>query len=45
YYVVARVFAIKQFGGMTGDVLGAFIEGSETCLWLVIWLLHIFAIL
>ncbi|KFZ43876.1 adenosylcobinamide-GDP ribazoletransferase [Anoxybacillus flavithermus] len=45
FYIVARAFAIKQFGGITGDVLGAFIEGSETLLWCVIWLLHTFAIL
>ncbi|MGG6431392.1 adenosylcobinamide-GDP ribazoletransferase [Anoxybacillus sp. D401a] len=45
FYVVARAFAVKQFGGVTGDVLGAFIEGSETFLWFVMWLLHAFAIL
>ncbi|MBB5355751.1 adenosylcobinamide-GDP ribazoletransferase [Anoxybacillus mongoliensis] len=45
FYVAARAFAVKQFGGMTGDVLGAFIEGSETFLWLIIWLLHTFVIL
>lgn len=45
FYVAARAFAVKQFGGITGDVLGAFIEGSETFLWLIIWLLHAFAIL
>lgn len=45
FYVAARAFAVKQFGGITGDVLGAFIEGSETFLWLIIWLLHTFVIL
>ncbi len=45
FYVAARAFAMKQFGGITGDVLGAFIEGSETFLWLIIWLLHTFVIL
>ncbi|KYD25049.1 adenosylcobinamide-GDP ribazoletransferase [Geobacillus sp. B4113_201601] len=36
----ARRWAETQFGGITGDVLGAFIEGGETVLWGVIWLLH-----
>lgn len=45
FYVAARAFAVKQFGGITGDVLGAFIEGSETFLWFIIWLLHTFVIL
>ncbi|KPD00903.1 Cobalamin synthase [Geobacillus sp. BCO2] len=35
-----KAWAEKQFGGITGDVLGAFIEGGETVLWGVIWLLH-----
>ena len=30
------------FGGITGDVLGAITEGTECCLWLVLWLLHCF---
>lgn len=33
----------KQFGGVTGDTLGAVLEGSETGLWLIVWLLHSFA--
>lgn len=45
FYVIAKAFVVKQFGGVTGDVLGAFIEGSETFLWIVMWLLHAFAIL
>lgn len=36
-------FIIKQFGGITGDTLGAVLEGVETSLWLVLWLLHSFA--
>lgn len=31
------------FGGMTGDVLGASVEGTEVLLWMVVWLLHYFA--
>jgi adenosylcobinamide-GDP ribazoletransferase len=38
----ARSFYEKQFGGITGDTLGAFVEGVETCLWFIIWLLHFF---
>jgi len=30
----------KWFGGITGDVLGASVEGMEWILWLSIWLLH-----
>lgn len=30
----------KWFGGMTGDVLGASVEGVEWILWMSIWLLH-----
>ncbi len=33
----------KQFGGLTGDTLGAVLEGSETSLWMIVWLLHSFA--
>ncbi|WP_246569617.1 adenosylcobinamide-GDP ribazoletransferase [Lentibacillus saliphilus] len=28
------------FGGITGDVVGAAVEGTEVCLWLTVWLLH-----
>jgi adenosylcobinamide-GDP ribazoletransferase len=31
------------FGGMTGDVLGASVEGTEVLLWMAVWLLHYFA--
>ncbi|MFE8698873.1 adenosylcobinamide-GDP ribazoletransferase [Cytobacillus sp. FJAT-53684] len=34
---------ISWFGGMTGDVLGASVEGMELLLWMTLWLLHYFA--
>jgi adenosylcobinamide-GDP ribazoletransferase len=34
--------AIKWFGGITGDVLGATVEGTELILWMTMWLLHYF---
>lgn len=30
------------FGGITGDVLGASVEGVELWLWFILWLLHYF---
>jgi adenosylcobinamide-GDP ribazoletransferase len=38
----ASIFIKKQFGGLTGDTLGASVEGGETFLWLILWLLHAF---
>ncbi|MBB5323463.1 adenosylcobinamide-GDP ribazoletransferase [Anoxybacillus tepidamans] len=38
----ARSFYDKQFGGITGDMLGAFVEGTEAWLWFIIWLLPFF---
>ncbi|MTH53051.1 adenosylcobinamide-GDP ribazoletransferase [Bacillus mangrovi] len=32
----------KEFGGITGDLLGASAEGGETVLWMTLWLLHYF---
>ncbi len=34
---------VSWFGGMTGDVLGASVEGTEVLLWMSLWLLHYFA--
>lgn len=33
----------KNFGGITGDTLGASSEGVEFILWITLWLLHSFA--
>lgn len=33
---------VKWFGGMTGDVLGGSVEGTELLLWMTLWLLHYF---
>jgi len=41
-YVCFNQFFNKEFGGITGDTLGAFVEGVETVLWFTIWLLHFF---
>ncbi|RAK22211.1 cobalamin-5'-phosphate synthase [Anoxybacillus vitaminiphilus] len=38
----SQSFYKKQFGGITGDTLGAFVEGVETWLWFTIWLLRCF---
>lgn len=42
-YLLCRRNAVKWFGGMTGDVLGATVEGTEMILWMTVWLLHYFA--
>lgn len=34
---------MSWFGGMTGDVLGASVEGTEVLLWMTLWLWHYFA--
>ncbi|MBO0961848.1 adenosylcobinamide-GDP ribazoletransferase [Neobacillus sp. MM2021_6] len=37
-----RRYAVKWYGGITGDVLGASVEGTELILWMTVWLLHYF---
>lgn len=32
----------KEFGGLTGDLLGASVEGTELFLWGILWLSHYF---
>lgn len=39
FILIARKKIIRWFGGITGDVLGAAVEGGETLLWLILWLL------
>jgi adenosylcobinamide-GDP ribazoletransferase len=41
--LVCRMKAVSWFGGITGDVLGAAVEGTELFLWMTVWLLHYFA--
>ncbi|ULT58786.1 adenosylcobinamide-GDP ribazoletransferase [Neobacillus drentensis] len=41
-YLIFRRNALKWFGGITGDVLGATVEGTELILWMTVWLLHYF---
>ncbi|MCM3566959.1 adenosylcobinamide-GDP ribazoletransferase [Neobacillus mesonae] len=41
-FFLIRRKVVKWFGGMTGDVLGATVEGTELILWMTLWLLHYF---
>ncbi|WP_096201006.1 adenosylcobinamide-GDP ribazoletransferase [Bacillus sp. FJAT-45350] len=36
---ISHNFYTYHFGGITGDTIGAHVEGSETILWLTVWLL------
>ncbi|WP_206207718.1 adenosylcobinamide-GDP ribazoletransferase [Virgibacillus indicus] len=42
-YLFIRKISVTSFGGITGDVLGASVEGTENILWMTLWLLHYFA--
>lgn len=41
YFLLSR-FMKRAFGGLTGDLLGASVEGTELVLWAALWLLHYF---
>lgn len=43
YYLFAKKFFYHQFDGITGDTVGATGEGGETLLWMIVYLLHYFA--
>ena len=43
FILVASRKIMNWFGGITGDVLGASVEGVEILLWMTVWLWHYFA--
>ncbi|MGG1688246.1 adenosylcobinamide-GDP ribazoletransferase [Pseudalkalibacillus sp. NRS-1564] len=42
FTIVMRRKILSWFNGVTGDVLGASVEGMEVILWMSVWLLHYF---
>ncbi|WP_050181804.1 adenosylcobinamide-GDP ribazoletransferase [Domibacillus robiginosus] len=38
YFIWVKATAAKEFGGITGDLLGASQEGAELLLWMIVWL-------
>ncbi|MCH1626412.1 adenosylcobinamide-GDP ribazoletransferase [Fredinandcohnia sp. SECRCQ15] len=41
-FIILRKKIVKWFSGITGDVIGASVEGTEWMLWMTVWLLHYF---
>ncbi|MBM7715796.1 adenosylcobinamide-GDP ribazoletransferase [Siminovitchia sp. FSL H7-0308] len=42
-FVMWKKVAKTAFGGITGDIVGAATEGTEAGLWMIVWLLHYYA--
>ncbi len=38
YFLISKFSMEKEFGGVTGDLLGAALEGAELFLWMIMWL-------